>query len=235
MPHHYGVRFLPVLPSNLDPSAWTGLCDADLRWTGALHPGWAAFARRGAVHALHLPEMKLGDRAVEAAAEALRLAGGLGLDFLVLPASKPGGRRDEFAFLGTVEALLEALHPRGLKLAVRPGPGAEVALSQLLKGARGEAVGHCWHPGVADLEAIADRLFCAVGSREADLAPLQRLGYRWNLALEAVDMEGFKAVAAELEARFPPVLFPAEMPTHALGRPVLPDPEVSFGRPGERR
>ncbi|HJU83427.1 MAG TPA: hypothetical protein VJ600_04385 [Holophagaceae bacterium] len=224
-----------MLPSNLDPADWTGLCDADLRWTGELHPGWAAFARRGAVHAVHLPEVKLGDRAVETAVEALRLTGGLGLDFLVLPARKPEGRKDEFALLGTVETLLEALHPRGLKLALRPGPGAEGPLAQLLKGARGEAVGHCWHPGVVDLEAIADRLFCALGAPDADLAPLQRLGYRWNLSLEASGPEAFRILAADLETRFPPVLFPAEMPTHALGRPVVPDPEVSFGRPGERR
>ena len=230
------MRCLPLLPSSLEPTAWAGIRDADLRWTGGMHPDWSAFSRQGgALHALHLPETRLGDKAVEAAAEALCQAASLGLDFLVLPVPRPAGRKDEFAFLGTVESLLEALHPRGMKLAIRPGPGAETGLAQLLKQSRGEAVGFCWHEGVQDLEAISDRLFCALGGPDADLAPLQRLGYRWNLALEAPDAAAFGAMRAALEARFPAVIFPAEMPTHALGRPVLPDPSVTFGRPSDAR
>ena len=230
------MRFLPLLPSSLDPAAWPGLRDAELRWTGSLHPGWASLPKRGGgVHALHLPERRLGDPAVEGAVEALRQLSGLGLDFLVLPAAKPEGRKESFAFLGTVESLLEALHPRGLKLALRPGPGAEPELARLMKESRGEAVGYCWHEGVRDLESISDRLFCAVGSAQADLAPLQRLGYRWNLALEAVDHEGFAALSTELERRFPAVIFPAELPDTVMGRPVLPDPAVTFGRPLDAR
>lgn len=201
-----------------------------------LHPGWAALARRGGgVHALHLPGRAWGDQAVEPAVDALRLVAALNPDFLVLPAPRPEGRKEAFAFLGTVESLLEALHPRGLKLALRPGPGAEAELARLMKESRGEAVGYCWHEGIVDLEAVSDRLFCAVGSLHADLAPLQRLGYRWNLALEAADEGGFAAMAAQLEVRFPPVLFPAEMPDQVMGRPVVPDPGVTFGRPQDAR
>ncbi|HJW09603.1 MAG TPA: hypothetical protein VJ483_08225 [Holophagaceae bacterium] len=230
------MRFIPLLPSSHDPASWPGLRDAELAWTGSLHAGWSALPRRGGgIHAVHLPVQKLGDRAVEGAVEALRLAGALNPDFLVLPVPRPEGRKEAFAFLGTVESLLEALHPRGLKLALRPGPGAEAELARLMKESRGEAVGYCWHEGVGDLEAISDRLFCAVGSAGADLAPLQRLGYRWNLALEAADASGFAAMALDLEARFPAVVFPAEMPQEVMGRPVVPDPLVTFGRPSDAR
>jgi hypothetical protein len=175
------------------------------------------------------------DAVVELAAEALRQAGALGLDFLVLPASKPEGRKEAFALLGAVEALLEATHPRGLKLALRPGPGAEAELARLMKECRGEAVGYCWHEGVRDLEPISDRLFCAAGTEHSDLAALQRLGYRWNLAVEAGDPASFTEAKARLEAAYPSVLFPAEMPDQVMGRPVVADPSVTFGRPFDAR
>ncbi len=236
MDHYYGMRFIPLLPSSSGPATWAGLRDAELRWTGTLHMGWAAQSRKGAsIHALHLPEVKMGDRTVEAAVDALRQVATLGLDFLVLPVAKPEGRKEAFAFLGAVESLLEATHPRGLKLALRPGAGAEADLVKLMKECRGEAVGYCWHEGIVDLEAISDRLFCAVGSAEADLAPLQRLGYRWNLALDAEGSDAFAAVSAQLEARYPAVVFPAELPDTVMGRPVLPDPSVTFGRPWDAR
>ncbi|HET8716071.1 MAG TPA: hypothetical protein VFM16_09620, partial [Holophagaceae bacterium] len=85
--------------------------------------------------------------------------------------------------------------------------------------------------GVADLAAVEDRLFCAVGAETDDLEGLRRLGYRWNLALPAADPAAFARLKAALEARFPPVLFPAELPTQVMGRPVEPDPEVRFARP----
>ncbi len=224
------MRVLPLLPSSADPAPWSTLRDAEVVWDGALHGGWAAFARAGGVHAVHLPP----DLALEVVAEVLRLTLPLGPDFFVLPAPNPEGRKAAFAFLGRVEALLEALAPKGLKLAILPGPGAETELARLLKASRGEAVGFCWHRGVRDLQAIEDRLFCAVGSGEEDLDPLRRLGYRWNLAIASDDPDAFLRAKADLESRFPAVLFPSELPTHVMGRPVQPDPEVRFARPDTR-
>ena len=221
------MRLLPLLPSSADPEPWSAVRDAELAWDGRLHPGWSAFARRGGVHALHLP----AGATLDDAAQALGAVLPLGPDFLVRPAARPEGRKAAFAFLGEVEALLEALAPKGLKLAVKPGPGAETELARLLKEARGEAVGFCWHGAVADLAAVEDRLFCAVGAEADDLEPLRRLGYRWNLALPAADPAAFAALRTALEARFPPVLFPAELPTQVMGRPVVPDPDVRFARP----
>jgi hypothetical protein len=67
---------------------------------------------------------------------------------------------------------------------------------------------------------------------------LQRLGYRWDMALPTESPEGFMLQAAALEQAHPPVLFPAEMPTAVLGRPVVPDDSLVFGkhwqRPGGR-
>lgn len=224
------MRVLPLLPSSADPAPWSDFWDAELAWDGRLHHGWAAFARAGGVHAIHLPF----GASLEDAAEVLRQTLPLGPDFLVLPASKPEGRKAAFAFLGTVEGLLEALTPKGLKLAIKPGPGAEMELARLLKESRGEAVGFCWHGGVRDLAAMEDRLFCAVGSAEDDLAPLQRLGYRWNLALAASDGGSFAAAKSSIESRFPAVFFPETLPTHVMGRPVEPDPGVRFARPEDR-
>lgn len=224
------MRVLPLLSSGADPAPWAATRDVELVWTGRLHGAWPAFARQGGVHALHLPDGATLDTAQEALARCLPL----GFDFLVLPVETPKNRKAGFAFLGVVEALLEALAPKGLKLAIKPGIGAETELAKLLKESRGEAVGFCWHGGVKELAAIEDRLFCAVGSQTDDLDPLRALGYRWNLALPAGDPAAFDAVKASLEARFPAVLFPSELPTHVMGRPVVADPEVRFARPDSR-
>ena len=224
------MRVLPLLPSGADPALWAGLREVELAWSGRLHGGWVAFARRGGVHAVHLAS----GASLEDATEALRWILPLGPDFLVLPTSKPEGRKAAFAFLGMVEALLEALAPKGLKLAIKPAVGTEAELARLLKESRGEAVGFCWHGGVRELEAIEDRLFCAVGSVEDDLDPLRRLGYRWNLAVHAPDMAAFESAKTAIEARFPAVLFPEALPTHVMGRPVTPDPGVRFARPPHR-
>ena len=224
------MRVLPLLDSSADPAPWAAAREAELAWDGGLHHGWTAFARAGGVHAVHLP----ADATLEGAQEALARTLPLGPDFLVLPAAKPEGRKAAFAFLGLVEALLEAIAPKGLKLAIKPGSGAEADLARLLKESRGEAVGFCWHGGIRDLAAIEDRLFCAIGQESDDLDPLRRLGYRWNLALAAADPAGFAAAKTAIEARFPGVLFPSELPTHVMGRPVSPDPEVRFARPEGR-
>jgi hypothetical protein len=224
------MRLLPLLTSSADPAPWSDLRDAELAWDGGLHGGWTAFARRGGVHAVHLP----AGASLEDAAAALRETLPLGPDFLVLPASRPEGRKAAFAFLGMVEALLEALAPKGLKLAIKPALGAETELARLLKESRGEAVGFCWHGGVRDLGAMEDRLFCAIGSAEDDLDPLRRLGYRWNLALVCAGPAAFEAMKAAIETRFPAVLFPEALPTHVMGRPVVPDPGVRFARPPHR-
>lgn len=230
MLHDSPMRVLPLLSSSADPAPWSRLRDVELAWDGSVHGGWAAFARTGGVHAIHLAP----GTSLEEAAEALHRTLPLGPDFLVLPASKPEGRKAAFAFLGQVEALLEALAPKGLKLAIKPGPGAETELARLLKESRGEAAGFCWHGGVRDLAAIEDRLFCAVGTASDDLDPLRRLGYRWNLALPSTDLAAFETAKAAIESRFPGVLFPEALPTHVMGRPVVPDPGVRFARPEDR-
>ncbi len=224
------MRVLPLLPSGADPAPWAAFQDVELTWSGRLHGAWPAFARRGGVHALHLPEGASLDTAQEALARCLPL----GFDFFVVPVASPKNRKADFAILGLVEALLEALAPKGVKLALKPGVGAETELANLLKESRGEAVGFCWHGGVTDLAAIEDRLFCAVGAKGDDLDPLRTLGYRWNLALTATDPSAFASTKAAVEARFPAVLFPSELPTHVMGRPVVPDPEVRFARPDSR-
>lgn len=225
------MRFLPLIPSCSDPVPWQSLAPLMLRWDGALHEGWASAARMGlAVHAVILP----GLAPVEEALEILRL--GLGPDFLVVPVLKPGNREEGFRLLGALETLLEATSGRGVKLALRLEGGAEAAVLDLLRQAHGEAVGFCWHPGIRDAEPLADRLWCGQCEPGSDLRPLQALGYRWDMAVGAEDPRDFRAKAALLEAAHPPVLFPAEMPATALGRPVVPDDSVTFGRhlqPGE--
>lgn len=227
MLHDSPMRVLPLLSSSADPAPWSHLRAAELAWDGRLHPGWTAFARAGGVHAVHFGS----GASLETAAEALRQTLPLGPDFLVLPVAEAEGRQAAFAFLGKVEALLEALVPKGLKLAIRPGRGAEAKLARLLKESRGEAVGFCWHGGVRDLEAIEDRLFCALGTAQDDLGPLLRLGYRWDLAVASTEPAAFESSKASIEARFPAVLFPEALPTHVMGRPVVPDPEVRLARP----
>lgn len=219
------MRFVPLLSSRFDPVPWQALSPVMLRWEGLLHEQWAPAVRRGmAVHAVHLP----GEATVEAALEVLRH--GLGPDFLVIPVKKPANREGGFQLLGRLETLLEATSGRGVKLALRIETGAEDSVLDLLRQAHGEAVGFCWHPGTQDAEPLADRLWCGVCEVGSDLRSLQTLGYRWDMALPATDPDAFRAQASALEAAHPPVLFPAEMPTTALGRPVVPDDSVVYGR-----
>jgi hypothetical protein len=155
---------------------------------------------------------------------------GLGPDFLVIPVRKPETREAGFKILGNLETLLEATSGRGIKLALQLEAGAETAVLDLLRQAHGEAVGFSWHPGIVDPEPLADLLWCGVCDPGSDLHPLQNLGYRWDMALVAEDPDTFRTQAAALEAAHPPVLFPAEMPTTALGRPVVPDDSLVFGK-----
>jgi hypothetical protein len=214
------MRPLPLLPSTLDPAAWPGVQDAELRWTGLAHAEW----RRRSVHALHLNAGSAEGLLDEAQGA---LAAGLGPDFLVLPATAPASRTEGFALLGLLETLLQVTHGR-LKLALRFGPEAALPLLALLREAKADAVGFCWQPGL-DPEPLSDRLWCAVATPGANLEPLRRTGYRWNLALEAPDPAAFQSWSQDLLQRFPPVLFPAEMPKTALGRPITEDPDVTFG------
>lgn len=225
------MRFVPLIPSRLDPGAWTGLGPVALHWEGDPEGRWAAAAFRGLpVHTVHLP----GKSVVAEALEVLHQRE-LGPDFLVLPAPRPEGREAGFRFLGELEALLEATSGRGTKLALHLELGATAAILELLRQARCEAVGFCWHPETEDLEALADRLWTGRCRPGSDLRELQRLGYRWDMALPAEAPESYRAQAAALEAAHPPVIFPAELPGTALGRPVVPDPEVTLGKHWDRR
>ena len=227
------MRFVPLIPSCSSPSGWSAFRDVELRWDGHPHPDWEVAARRGlGIHALHLPHLKWGDEVLEMALEALHPR--FGADFLVIPAEAPSGRWATSKFLQALEALLERTSGRGLKLALRPTAGAVPALISLLKEVRGEAVGFCWDEQVGgDLELIADRLYTAVGSEQADFALLQRTGYRWNMALEG-DAENLVRLVAALKIRFPAVTFPADMPASALGRPILRDDSIIFGAHWQR-
>ncbi|MDE3244594.1 MAG: hypothetical protein KGN80_00790 [Acidobacteriota bacterium] len=222
------MRFVPLIPSSSAATSWAAFKDVELRWDGGLHTGWEGLARSGlAVHALHLPLAPWGDALLAMALEALRPR--LGADFLVLRAEDPSGRLASSAFLQTLEALLEHTSGRGVKLALRPAKGALGGLLARLKEARGEAVGFCWDSDIGpDLELISDRLYTAVGGADEDYAALQRTGYRWNLALEGRPDELSSTISA-LERKYPPVFFPAEMPTTALGRPIVPDASLVFG------
>lgn len=228
------MRFVPLVPSRRDPGPWLAFREVELAWQERPDAGWAGAVRQGfAVHALHLPEQAWGDGLVGAA--LLALGAGLEPDFLVVPAQPPATRWGASAFLGAVEGLLEATAGRGVKVALRPAKGGTPRLLELLHGVKGDAVGFCWDADLGeDLEPIADRLHSAVGTEASDPRPLQRLGYRWNLALPATDPDRVGAVLERLRRAFPPVLFPAEMPTTALGRPVRADPDVSLGRIWDR-
>jgi len=216
------MRFVPLIPSELAPGPWASFPAAELAWTGDLHPDW--LRGRPEVHALHLPARPWTHALGVTVLEALRPP--LELDFLVLHAGCPVERLERAAFLGVLEGLLEATHGRRVKLALRPEPGATQGLAGLLKEVHGEAVGFCWNGQTGpDLEAISDRLFCAVGAPEDDFAPLQRLGYRWNLALAAGDPVPFGAARALLEAAYPTVYFPADL------SPVEPGPPEPQERP----
>ncbi len=218
------MRFLPLLPSSFDPTPWLALAPVMLRWDGRLAPGWPAAVSRGlAVHAIHLPGMAPAEEGLAV------LRQGLGPDFLVIPVALPASREAGFRLLGQLETLLEATTGRGVKLALHIAAGAESGVLDLLRQAHGEAVGFCWHPGIGDAEPLADRLWCGVCEATSDLKPLQRLGYRWDMALPATDPAAFRIQAAVLEAAHPAVLFPAELPTTTLGRPVVPDDSLTFG------
>ncbi len=226
------MRFIPLLPAVQDPGPFEAFRDVELDLAAGLHPGWAKAVVRGlAVHALHLPDLDFGDALALKALEALGAR--LSPDFLVLHASDPSGLMGASRFFRALEAILEQTHGRGVKVALRPAPGQAGSLAKRLKEARGEAVGFCWHPGVgADLEAISDRLLTAVHAEGADLAALQATGYRWNMAVALApgeDPAGLQARLAALAAAHPGVLFPAQMPTHALGRPVVAEEGVFFG------
>lgn len=202
------MRFLPLLSSTEDPAPWTSFPAAELVWGGELHPGWL----RGpiAVHALHLEARPWDEALLTMALEAVRPR--LGADFLVLPADAPVDRTASFRFLGLLEALLEALSGRGLKLALRPAPGSVPALVTLLKEVRCDAVGYCWDEDVGeDLELIADRLFCAVGAPGGRYPSLQRLGYRWNMAIPLAEPAAAPALPA-LELAHPMIYFPEVTP-----------------------
>src|SRR5664279_2999320 len=225
IPHDKPMRFVPLIPSSISPEPWLSLAPLMLRWDGALQAGWGPAVRRGlAIHAVHLR----GESPVEDGLEVLRH--GLGVDFLVLPVGRPDSREAGFRLLGQLETLLEAIAGRGAKVALRLEAGAEAPLLELLRQAHGEAVGFCWHPGIQDAEPLADRLWCGVCEPGTDLRPLQALGYRWDMALAADTPEIFRTQVALLQAAHPAVLFPAEPPTTALGRPVEPDDSLVFGK-----
>ena len=223
------MRFLPLVPSSSDPAPWVSLAPLMLQWEGFLHEGWPKSLRQGlAIHAVFLP----GEAPAEEGLAVLRQ--GLGADFLVLPVGRPASRAAGFKLLQQLEYLLEAPSGRGVKLALRLETGAEAPVLDLLREARAEAVGFCWHPGTLDVEPLADRLWCGVCEPGSDLRALQALGYRWDMALPAEAPERFRLEAAVLAAAHPPVLFPAVLPATALGRPVVPDDSLVFGKHWDR-
>ena len=202
------MRIVPLLPSTSDPLPWVPFPAVELAWAGGSHPGWAGSRPTfSQVHALHLAQQPWGPVLGETALAALRAVPGV--DFLILAAPEPRDRSQASAFLTVLEGLLEVAQGQGFKLALRPAPGAAPTLVRHLREARGAAVGFCWDPQVAgDLDCISDRLFCAVGAPEDDFRPIQRLGYRWNLAMPAVDPGAFLEARDRVARAFPPVLFP---------------------------
>ncbi len=213
------MRIVPLLLSSAAPDPWLPFPAVELAWTGALHPGWTRLRPSPPqVHTLHLPEQPWGPALGETALAALRATPGA--DFLVLRAGVPEGLAGASAFLSVLEGLLEAAQGTGLKLALRPVPGAAPGLAERLREARGAAVGFCWDTGVGnDLDCISDRLFCAVGRDGDDFRPIQRLGYRWNLAVPAQDPGRFRAEMARIARAFPPVLFPEGPDRGGEGQP----------------
>jgi hypothetical protein len=217
------MRFVPLISSKMDPLHWRAQGTVALRWEGDC-PDWTQAVRQGAViSAVDLPGQ-------DVLAEALAALGArLNPDFLLLPVALPMGREAEFRLLGLLESLLEATSGRGVKLALKLAPGSESTILALMKQARAEAVGFCWHPGTVDPEPLADRLWFGLCEPGSDLRGLQKLGYRWDMALAAEDPLLFSHQAASLAATHPEVLFPEIIPITALGRPVLPDDSVIFG------
>ena len=214
------MRFVPLIPSDLDPAPWRRQPAVELAWTGQLHPSWGQAGPE--LHAIHLPAQPwtgaLGDTVLAVLRPRLEL------DFLVIPAACPRDRLASSSFMAVLEGLLEVTQGTGVKLALLPGPGEAKGLVKLLKAARGEAVGFCWNSALnPDLDCISDRLFCAVGTPSEDFADLQRLGYRWNLALPGQEPGPFQATRTRLEQAFPAVLFPAGLAPQAPSQSV-PEP-----------
>jgi len=228
------MRFLPLVPSRLDPGPWLPFKDLELAWDGPHREAWNRAVGGGlAVHAVHLPAREWTD---DLLGEALTVLGaGLATDFLVVPADPPSTRWGRAKFLGTLEAMLEVCSGRAVKLVLHPLEGSTPRLQELLRGVQGDAVGLCWDADRGeDPEPIIDRIRCAVGGPDADPRPLQRWGYRWNLAVPAEDPAVIGPILERLGRDFPPVLFPAELPATVFGRPVLADPEISLGRIWDR-
>lgn len=223
------MRFVPFIPSHFDPEPWCDLGAVALRWEGD-SPAWTQAVRHGAfVTAVELPGRDLLTEALAA------LGARLNPDFLLLPVGLPVGREAGFRFLGLLESLLEATSGRGVKLALKLARGAEPAVLELMKQARADAVGFCWHPGTVDPEPLADRLWFGVCEPTSDLRGLQKLGYRWDMALPAEEPGRFRQQAEVLAAAHPSVFFPEALPHTALGRPVLPDDSVVFGSAWEQK
>ena len=220
------MRFVPLVPSEFEPGPWAGFQAVELAWQGHAHPAWA---RSGLpVHALHLPAAPWGPALGETAMAALRA--GLGPDFLVLAAPAQGDRMEAAQGFAVLEGLLEITHGTGVKLALRPAPGTAPALARHLREARGEAVGFCWDSTVAgDLDCLSDRIHCAVAAPGDDLAGLQALGYRWNVAVGgAPSPEAARATLEALARAWPDVYFPS-------GLQGVPEPGVTLGRHLEGR
>ena len=202
------MRFVPLVPSEFEPSPWAGFRAVELAWQGPLHPGWPGSGIP--VHAIHLPAAPWDEALGARAMAALRAR--LDPDFLVLGGPAPEGRMGSSRFLGVLEGLLELTHGTGLKLALRPAPGTAPALAHQLRESRGEAVGFCWDRTVAgDLDCLADRLHCAVALPGDDLAGLQALGYRWNAAVPSEDPARARHQLEELGGLWPDVHFPADL------------------------
>ena len=199
------MRFTPLLSSLSDPLPWRDFPAVELVWQGGSPQPWLQGAP---VHAIHL------DGPLEDAAQAgpaLQALLSLGADFLVVPALLPADLLAQSRLLGTLEVLLEALGGRGPRLVLRPGKHAE-ALAALLREARGEAIGFCWDAQVPDIQALEDRLLCAVAEPEDDLTPLLARGFRWNVAVSAQTPGEIQAQCALLQTRYPDPLFPRLLP-----------------------
>lgn len=228
------MRFVPLVDTRLEPGPWLPFKDVELAWSGTGSEAWARAVRGGlAVHAVHLGAQENTDALIR---EVLAVLGsGVGADFIVVPAQPPATRWGVARFLGSLESLLQATTGRGVKVALRPAKGATPRILDLLREAKGDALGFCWDAALGEpVEPLADRLYCAVGGTDTDPRPLQRWGYRWNLAVPGSDPATLGPVLDRMRAAFPPVLFPADLPSTALGRPVQPDPEVSLGRIWDR-
>ena len=206
------MRFLPLLSSRQSPVPWISFGNVELAWEEGLHESWTQAVRNGlGVHAIHLPRREWGEELLGEALEALRAP--LGADFLVIPSGIPRALPERARFLNALELLLEALQGRGVKIALRPLPGAAPGLVSILKELRCDAVGYCWDQAVgADLDLISDRLFCGVEDGSGDLTGLRRLGYRWNLAIPASDPQAMTRTLARLEASHPMIFFPEVNP-----------------------